>query len=155
VKLPKGNIKESKNKYKSIDELVYVNGKTIDINDRIKNKKEIVSVLTQSKNQIKESVNIPLTSMVKIANQNINSYIENLEESDKKELMEIINEDTKSLKIKFETLKKDAAIKLNDLIEKETDSDVKSKITETVDRIKNEKFDQVTYFKLKQLVESL
>jgi hypothetical protein len=155
VKLPKGNIKESKNKYKSIDELVYVNGKTIDINDRIKNKKEIVSVLTQSKNKIKESVNIPLTSMVKIANQNINSYIENLEESDKKELMEIINEDTKSLKIKFETLKKDAAIKLNDLIEKETDSDVKSKITETVDRIKNEKFDQVTYFKLKQLVESL
>ena len=85
----------------------------------------------------------------------INSYIENLEESDKKELMEIINEDTKSLKIKFETLKKDAAIKLNDLIEKENDSDVKSKITETVDRIKNEKFDQVTYFKLKQLVESL
>jgi hypothetical protein len=61
----------------------------------------------------------------------------------------------KSLKIKFETLKKDAEIKLNGLIEKENDSDVKSKITETVERINTEKFNQVAYLKLKQLVESL
>jgi hypothetical protein len=155
VNLPKGNIKESKNNYKSIDELVYVNGRTIYINDRINNKKELVKILTQPKTQLKESVNIPLTSMVKIANQNLNSYIENLDESSKKEFMEIIKEDTKSLKIKFESLKKDAEIKLNSLIEKESDINVKNKITETVERIKIEKFDQVSYLKLKQLVESI
>lgn len=155
VNLPKGNIKESKNNYKSIDDLVYVDGKGIDLNGRLQNKKELVKVLTQSKTQIKESVNIPLSSMVKVANQSLNNYIETLDESSKKELMEIINEDTKSLKIKFESLKKDATIKLNGLIENESDSDIKSKITETVERINNEKFNQVAYLKLKQLVESL
>jgi heterodisulfide reductase subunit C len=155
VNLPKGNIKESKNIYKNIDELVYVDGKRIDLNDRLKNKKELVKILTQPKNQIKESVNIPLSSMVKVANQSLKNYIETLDESSKKELMEIINEDTKSLKIKFESLKKDATIKLNGLIENESDINVKTKITETVERINNEKFDQVAYLKLKQLVESL
>jgi hypothetical protein len=155
VNLPKGNIKESKNNYKSIDDLVYVDGKGIDLNGRLQNKKELVKVLTQSKTKIKESVNIPLSSMVKVANQSLNNYIETLDESSKKELMEIINEDTKSLKIKFESLKKDATIKLNGLIENESDSDIKSKITETVERINNEKFNQVAYLKLKQLVESL
>ena len=155
VNLPKGNIKESKNNYKSIDELVYVDGKRIDLNDRLQNKKELVKILTQPKTQIKESVNIPLSSMVKVANQSLNNYVETLDESSKKEFLEIIKEDTKSLKIKFESLKKDATIKLNGLIENESDINVKSKITETVERINNEKFDQVAYLKLKQLVESL
>jgi hypothetical protein len=155
VNLPKGNIKESKNNYKSIDELVYVDGKRIDLNDRLQNKKEIVKILTQPKTKIKESFNIPLSSMVIIANQSLNNYIETLDESSKKELMEIIKEDTKSLKIKFESLKKDASIKLNDLIEKETDTTIKDKITETVNKIQNEKFDQVSYLKLKQFVETL
>jgi hypothetical protein len=155
INLPKGNIKESKNNYKSIDELVYVDGKGVDLNNRLKNKKELVKILTQSKPQIKESVNLPLSSMVKIANQSLNNYIETLDESSKKEFIEIIKEDTKSLKIKFESLKKDATIKLNGLIENESDSTIKSKITETVERINNEKFDQVAYLKLKQLVESL
>jgi hypothetical protein len=155
VKLPKGTIKESKNEYKAIDELVYINNRRIDLNDRLENKKELVKILTQSKTKIKESVNIPLSSMVKVANQSLNNYIETLDESSKKEFMEIIKEDTKSLKIKFESLKKDATIKLNGLIENESDNNVKSKITETVERINNEKFDQVAYLKLKQLVESL
>jgi len=155
VKLPKIKISESKNNYREIDELVYINGKTIHMNDRLENKKKLAKVLSQPKKQLKESVNIPISSMIKVANQTLNTYIETLDESSKKEFMEIIKEDTKSLKIKFESLKKDAEIKLNDLIEKESDNNVKNKITETVERIKTEKFDQVAYLKLKQLVESL
>jgi hypothetical protein len=155
INLPKGTIKESKNNYKLIDDLVYIDGNKIDLNNRLNSKKEIVKTLSQPKTQIKESINIPLSSMVKVANQSLNNYIETLDESSKKEFMEIIKEDTKSLKIKFESLKKDATIKLNGLIDKESDSDVKSKITETVERINTEKFNQVAYLKLKQLVESL
>jgi hypothetical protein len=155
VKLPKGKIKESKNNYKSIDELVYQDNRTIYINDIIENKKQIAKILSQPKTQVKESVNIPVSSMVKIANQSLNQYIQSLDESSKKEFMEIIKEDTKSLKIKFESLKKDATLKLNDLIEQESDNSVKSKISETVEKIKSEKFDQISYMKLKRLVESL
>jgi hypothetical protein len=155
VKLPKGKLNESKNNYSAIDELVYINNRTIYMNDRLENKKKLVKTLVQPKKQLKESVNIPISSMIKVANQNLGQYVQNLDESSKKELLDIIKEDTKSLKIKFESLKKDATLKLNNLIETESDNVVKEKISETVDRIKNEKFDQVSYLKLKHLVESL
>ena len=93
--------------------------------------------------------------MVKIGNQKINEYLENMDESSKKELFGIIKEDTKSLKMKFQTLKEDASTKLNILIENEKDNEVKSKLTETISKIKSEKFDQMNYLKLKELVESL
>lgn len=140
------------NNYKSIDSLVY-NSSTI--KERMDCKKELVKILTQEKTKIKESVNIPISSMVKIGNQTIKNYIQTLDEISKKELESIISEDTKSLKIKFNSLKDDAAIKLNSLIDKESNEETKSKISETITKIKNEKFDQVSYFKLKKLVESL
>jgi len=155
IKIPKGPITEIKNNYQSIDELVYVTGKNIQLTDRLNNKKQIIKTLTQSKKEIKESVNIPLSSMVKIGNQKINEYLENMDESSKKELFDIIKEDTKSLKMKFQTLKEDASTKLNILIENEKDNEVKSKLTETISKIKSEKFDQMNYLKLKELVESL
>jgi hypothetical protein len=140
------------NNYKVIDNLVY---NSTSIKERVESKKELVKVLTQEKTKIKESVNIPISSMVKIANQTIKNFIQTLDETSKKELETIINEDTKSLKIKFNSLKDDAAIKLNSLIEKESDQETKSKISETIIKIQNEKFDQLSYFKLKKLVESL
>lgn len=140
------------NNYKVIDNLVY---NSTSIKERVESKKELVKVLTLEKTKIKESVNIPISSMVKIANQTIKNFIQTLDETSKKELETIINEDTKSLKIKFNSLKDDAAIKLNSLIEKESDQETKSKISETILKIQNEKFDQLSYFKLKKLVESL
>jgi hypothetical protein len=140
------------NNYKVIDNLVY---NSTSIKERVESKKELVKVLTQEKTKIKESVNIPISSMVKIANQTIKNFIQTLDETSKKELETIISEDTKSLKIKFNSLKDDAAIKLNSLIEKESDQETKSKISETILKIQNEKFDQLSYFKLKKLVESL
>ena len=151
VKLPNANFGKNNN-YKVIDSLVY---DSTSIKERLDNKKELVKVLMQEKTKIKESVNIPISSMIKIANQTINNFIQTLDESSQKELNSIITEDTKSLKIKFNSLKNDATSKLNSLIDKESDQETKSKISETITKIQNEKFDQVSYFKLKKLVESL
>jgi len=142
----------SSNNYKIIDNLVY---NTKSIKERVDSKKELIKVLTQEKTKIKESVNIPISSMIKIANQTIKNFIQTLDETSKKELESIISEDTKSLKIKFNSLKEDASIKLNSLIENESNQETKSKISETITKIKNEKFDQLNYFKLKKLVDSL
>jgi hypothetical protein len=142
----------SDNNYKVIDNLVY---NSTSIKERVESKKELVKILTQEKTKVKESVNIPISSMVKIANQTIKNFIQTLDETSKKELESVISEDTKSLKIKFNSLKEDAAIKLNALIENESNQETKSKISETITKIKNEKFDQLSYFKLKKLVESL
>jgi hypothetical protein len=52
-------------------------------------------------------------------------------------------------------LKEDAAIKLNALIEKESNQETKSKISETIVKIQNEKFDQLNFLKLRNLENSI
>jgi hypothetical protein len=93
--------------------------------------------------------------MVNIANQTLSSYIENLDESTKKEFLLLISEDTKSLESKFENIKESAVNKLKTILEKEEEFELKSKISETIDRVKNEKFDQLNFLKLKNLEESI
>jgi hypothetical protein len=93
--------------------------------------------------------------MVNIANQTLRNYIENLSENDKKEFFQIISEDTKTLETKFETLRESTINKLNVILENEKEFEVKTKISETIDRIKNEKFDQLNFLKLKNLENSI
>ena len=140
IKLPK-TISESKNEYSDIDTLVYIN--KINLSERVSSKKKIINVLISEKKTLKESINIPIKSMVSIANQTLRSYIENL------------TEHTKTLETKFEALRESTIVKLNSILEKEEEFEIKTKISETIDRIKNEKFDQLNFLKLKNLEGSI
>jgi hypothetical protein len=104
---------------------------------------------------LKESINIPIKSMVSIANQTLRTYIDNLDESSKKEFFQLISEDSKSLETKFETLREGTITKLQVILENEEEFELKTKISETIDRLKSEKFDQVNFLKLKKLEESI
>jgi hypothetical protein len=153
VKLPKTLSESVENKYSDIDSLVYTN--KLNLLERVNSKKNIVSVLTSTKEVVKESINIPLKSMVRIANQTLTNYIENLDESSKKEFIQLMSEDTKTLEGKFETIRESAITKLNSLLEKEEEFELKTKLSETIDRLKAEKFDQLNFLKLKTLEESI
>jgi len=153
VKLPKTLSESVENKYSDIDSLVYTN--KLNLLERVNSKKNIVSILTSTKEVVKESINIPLKSMVKIANQTLTNYIENLDESSKKEFIQLMSEDTKTLEGKFETIRESAITKLNTLLEKEEEFELKTKLSETIDRLKDEKFDQLNFLKLKTLEESI
>jgi len=152
IKLPK-TVSESRNEYSDIDTLVYIN--KINLLERVTSKKKIINILTSEKKTLKETINIPIKSMVSIANQTLRSYIENLSENDKKEFLQLISEDTKTLETKFETLRESTIVKLNSILEKEEEFEIKTKISETIDRIKNEKFDQLNFLKLKNLENSI
>ena len=152
IKLPK-TISESKNEYSDIDTLVYIN--KINLLERVKSKKKIINILTSEKKTLKETINIPIKSMVSIANQTLRGYIENLSENDKKEFLQLISEDTKTLETKFETIRESTIVKLNSILEKEEEFEMKTKISETIERIKNEKFDQLNFLKLKNLESSI
>ena len=152
IKLPK-TLSESVNEYSDIDTLVYLN--KVNLSERVSAKKNIINILTSEKRTVKESINIPIKSMVNIANQTLRNYIENLSENDKKEFFQIISEDTKTLETKFETLRESTINKLNVILENEKEFEVKTKISETIDRIKNEKFDQLNFLKLKNLENSI
>jgi hypothetical protein len=153
IKLPKPISENIENKYSDIDALVYTS--KLNLLERVNSKKNITSVLTSTNNVVKESINIPLKSMVSIANQTLNKYVDNLDESSKKEFLQLISEDSKSLEDKFETIRESAINKLNVILEKEEEFELKTKLSETIDRLKTEKFDQLNFLKLKNLEESI
>jgi hypothetical protein len=153
IKLPKTLEENVENKYSDIDLLVNTN--QLNLHERINAKKNIISLITSKPNSIKESINIPIKSMVNIANQTLRTYIETLDENSKKEFFQLISEDSNSLETKFETLKESTINKLQSILEKEEEFELKTKISETIDRLKGEKFDQVNFLKLKNLEESI
>lgn len=152
VKLPI-TIFEIENKYSDIDTLVYFN--KIKLSERVQSKKNIIKVLMSENKIVTESINIPIKSMVSIANQTLRTYIDELDESTKKEFFKIISEDSKTLEVKFETIRENTINKLNSILEKEEEFELKTKISETIDRVRNEKFDQLTFLRLKNLENSI
>ena len=59
------------------------------------------------------------------------------------------------LKDSFNKLKENTIDKLNLLKQNESDSEIKSKVDETISKIQNENVDRVNYFKLKKLNETI
>lgn len=153
VKLPKSLSEIIENKYTDLD--ILTSTSKLDLHERINAKKNIIKVLKTKKETVKESINIPIKSMVSIANQTLRGYIENLDENSKKEFFQLISEDTKTLENKFESLRESTIIKLNKMLENETESEIKTKLSETIDKLKNEKFDQISFLRLKNLEESI
>ena len=153
IKLPKTLSENIENKYSDIDSLVYSN--KLNLLERVNSKKNITNVLISNETPIKESVNLPLKSMVSIANQTLQKYIDTLDESSKKEFIQLISEDTETLENKFETIRESAITKLNSMLEKEQEYELKTKLSETIDKLKTEKFDQLNFLKLKNLEESI
>ena len=154
IKTPKTLSENVKNKYSNIDSLVYSD--KLDLMERIQSKKYLIKTLSSSKDDsVKESIHIPLKSMVNIANQTINNYLENLDESTKKEFLSLMNEDTSVLKEKFETLRETTINKLGVILENEKEFEMKTKLSETIDRLKVENFNQLNFLKLKNLEESI
>jgi len=153
IKLPITLSEKTENKYSEIDTLVYSQG--VNLIERLNAKKSILKVISSTKETIKENINIPISSMVSIANQTVNNYILSLDENSKKEFFQIVSEDIKILETKFETIKESAISKLTALQNSEDSEDIKTKILETIDKVKSEKFDQLNFLKLKNLEESI
>jgi hypothetical protein len=93
--------------------------------------------------------------MVSVANKTIKSYIDGLNESDKKELINLLSEDDSTLNDKYITLKEGVVTKLTEMKNASTDNSMQIRIDETISKVISEKYDKLTYFKLKNLKENL
>ena len=154
IKMPKTMSENVNNSYSDVDALIYTN--KLDLMERLKSKKNLIKTLTSPKKEmVKETINIPIKSMVSIADHNLNNYLDTLDESAKKEFIQLMSEDFSSLKTKFETLRENAIVKLSNILESEQDFEVQTKLSETIDRLKIEEFNQLNFFKLKNLEESI
>jgi len=145
------NVK-SDNNYSTIDNLF--SNDVLTIESRLSSKKLIKESLKKKPVDKKEVVNLPLSTMVNVANKTISNFIESLNESEKKELVDFLKTDDKELEGNFEQLKESVAKKL-ETIKENADTETKSRINETLEKVVLEKYDKFTYFKLKNLNENL
>lgn len=143
----------TENLYEHIDSIFNLDVLNIEFN--IKSRKHISESLQKTPIKKQESLNIPLSAMVNVANKTITNFIENLDESDKKELFKLLSEDDKSLSDKFDSLKESVINKLEKIKMDENDKSVQSSIDSTLSKVIHEKYDKLTYFKLKNLNENL
>lgn len=152
-KLPRFTSTKSENKYEDLDTLVYT--KNINISERIKSKKTLLENLMKPSKNNQETINIPLNSMVSIANQTLKNFVENMDESTKKEFFKVLKSDQKDLEKEFSSLKENTIKKLETLLENQEEFELKTKISETIDRLKLEEFNQMNFLKISSLEKSI
>lgn len=152
TQLPNG-VGISENMYSDLDNLVYF--KNVNLSERVKSRKTIIESLMKKQNNVNETVKIPIKSMVNIANQTIQSYLENLDESTKVEVFHLLATSKEDLEKEFDGIKESTIEKLVSLSDKESETEMKTKLNETIEKIKLENFDQMNYIRLKQLRDSI
>jgi hypothetical protein len=140
---------KTKNIYEDIDN-VFSND-LLTLENKIKSKNILIENLKKKDENNDELKNISINQMIQIANKTVKNYLSSLNENEKIKLESILSESDEKLTLKYEIIKEDVVDKLNDLKSKETDNDIKSKITETITKVKNEKYDKLNYFKLQEL----
>ena len=111
--------------------------------------------MTSENKIVKESIQIPISTMVKIANQTLENYVDTMDEQSKKTFIEILKSDGENLKEDFSVLKEKTIEKLNLILDEQKENDVIEKITETITKLKAEEFNQINYVKLVNLEKNL
>ena len=144
---------EYNNEYDVVDEL-FSTGIT-KLEEKITSKKTILETITKSPKEEKEVVNIPLKTMVGIANKTIRDYVSNLSESDQKKIKTILSSNEDELKEKYNSLKESVISKLEKIQESDQDKEVGNAINETIEKVSSESFDKLTYLKLQELNNNL
>ena len=144
----------TKNEYEKIDNLFSSN--VVMLESKIRSRKLVVEGLKSNKAFSNNKViSLPLESMVKVANDTITNYLSNVSESEKKEIISLLKEDNDKLEIKFDFIKENTIKRLENILSSDSDPDTVGAIRETIEKVKNESFDKISYIKLKNLNESL
>jgi hypothetical protein len=146
------NIVEStSNNYSNIDTLIY--------NDSIKNlekvlesKKQIKNVLIKESVKIenKETINMPLQTMVKMYESTLKNNVV-LNENEIKEISELKSLSKDDIEKEISELKESVISKLKVTLNESKDGDLNSTINDTISKISNTEVDHYNLYKLRKL----
>lgn len=143
--------KTSSNNYSDIDNAIY-NTSIRNLEIVLESKKNIKNtLLKESKKELKESANLPLTSMVKIANESLKKEFSNLNESDKKELNSILSLSLDDVKKEMTSLKENVIKNLKSNLNESKDLTLNETIENTIKKINESKVDHYNLYKLRKL----
>jgi len=143
------------NQYSDIDFVVYENKitnleKVLESKTRLKN-----LIVTKEEKSLTESVNIPLSSMLKIATSTFNNEFSTISEEEKTELKSLLSLNKKEIEKQFIELKESVVSKLEMTRSESDDNELSSKVSQTINKINESKPDLVSLYKLKQLEQGL
>jgi len=119
------------------------------------NLNKLVNILKENKIKVNESFNLPISSMLKVANQNLNDELKNISESDMKEIESLSSMSKEELKENISKIQESIIPKLKSTLNESSDSSVKSKIEETIQKIKSSPIDKYNLYKLTKLYQGL
>ena len=117
---------QCENTYTLVDDLFSNN--VTNLESKIKSKNTILENLKTEPKKEKEIVNVPIKTMVNVANKTASNYIESLTESDKTELKKLLSSDDETIKESYFILKGKVISKLETLQEGEQDNEVTNRI---------------------------
>ena len=141
----------SENNYKDIDNLIY---NTPDkIMENVESRNTLIKTLSET-TEVKTAIQLPMETLLNIANREISSYIENLDEDSKRDLSKVLMTEDTELSKEFEELKTKTIHSLSNLNESMDESTTK-KLQETIQQIKGEVFSKINYVKLYNLYNNI
>jgi len=144
---------KTKNNYEDIDNLF--SNSIVTLESKLKSKNIILENLKKTEESQEGFKNVSINEMVSIANKTVKNYLSSLNENEKRKLDSILLESDEKLKLKYEIIKEDVLEKLNEIKSQETESEVTTKLTETINKVMLETYDKLNYFKLQELNRSL
>ena len=143
---------QCENVYQNVDDLFSTNVLTLE--NKIKSKKVILETIKSNAKDKKEVIKVPLKSMVNVANRTVDNFISSLSESEQKELKTILSTPKETLVENYGKIKDEVVSKLND--QKSTsDTETSQTIDKVLTKLRTESFNELNYYKLRQLNESL
>ena len=150
-------VKESAtNEYSDIDFVLYETSvknleKVLESKNRIKKK-----IITERKQKsVNESVNLPLSTMLKIASNTFNTEYGNIDESEKAELRTLLSMSKSEITEEMKSLRETVVGKLQGTLNENSDKELQDKLNKTIQTINESPNDLVNLYKLRQLNSGL
>ena len=110
---------------------------------------------TEEVTKVTESVNIPLSSMLKIATNTFNREYGDISEEEKKELKNLLSLSKTELTEEITISKGVVLKKLTEKVNESNDEDLNNRVNETINRINESEISLTSLYKLKQLEHGL
>ena len=136
-------ILEHSNDYTDIDNTIYK--KSIkDLSTVLESKTKIRSRLISEEinSKLEESVNLPISTMIKVADENIKMELKNISESERKIIQELSSMSEDEVKLEMDNLKENVISNLKSSLNESKDSDLTATIENTIKKIVDSPYDR-------------
>jgi len=144
------------NSYSDIDTVIY-NTSVKNLEKVLESKNRIKKTLGESvkPKTVNETVNLPLSTMLKISTNTFNKEYQNISEEEKNELKQLLSLDKKQLIEEIEKSKSVVIEKLTTKLNESTDDELTEKVNQTISKINESEISLVSLYKLRQLETGL